>query len=47
MSGQKKIMDVGIAQNRELGNKVLKEKGYDIADNIAYIERILLNEEDL
>lgn len=42
-----KIIDVGIAKDRENGAKVLKEKGYDISDNIDYIERILLNEENL
>jgi len=42
-----KIMDTRIMENREMGAEILKQKGYDISDNVQYIERILLNEKNL
>ena len=42
-----KIIDVRITENRGLGAELLKQKGYDVSDNIKYVEGILLNEGNL
>ncbi len=42
-----KIIEIGVVKNRECATGILKQKGYDINDNIQYVERILLNEGNL
>lgn len=43
----KKILDACAIQEREKFAEVLKQKGYDVRENIKCVERILLNEENI